>query len=85
MLYKNSVQISQQGRVDCKCIIGCVGMQGEEAEGGPPARRPTPDQSAPRAAPSLSAPIDFYYKNFARGFFLFPAHQSSPTHTKRLV
>lgn len=34
-----------------------------------------PDQSAPRAAPSLSAPIDFYYKNFARGFFLFPAHR----------
>lgn len=34
-----------------------------------------PDQSAPRAAPSLSAPIDFYYKNFARGFFLFSAHR----------
>lgn len=34
-----------------------------------------PDQSAPRAAPSLSAPIDFYYKNFAGGFFLFPAHR----------
>lgn len=37
-----------------------------------------PDQSAPRAAPSLSAPIDFYYKNFAGGFFLFPAHWKPP-------
>lgn len=51
-----------------RCIIARVGMQG----GG---RGWPPDQSAPRAAPSLSAPIDFYYKNFARGFFLFPAHR----------
>lgn len=40
-------------------------MGAAEAEGGL-----APDQSAPRAAPSLSAPIDFYYKNFTCVFFV---------------
>lgn len=41
-----------------------------------------PDQSAPRAAPSLSAPIDFYYKNLARGFFCFRTLKACDAHTE---
>lgn len=40
----------------------------------PTHRRPTSRRPA-RGAFSLFAPIDFYYKNFARGFFLFSAHR----------
>lgn len=50
------------------CRYVCIG--GMEARGPP-----TGAQSAPRARRLLSAPIDFYYKNSARGFFLFSAHR----------